>query len=158
MMIAGLKRAAKIFAVADALRDHVAAMGVERSAISVVGNGVDTRKFHTVDKTEARRTLGIPVDAQALISVGGLVERKGMHRVIECLPALRIRFPKLRYLIVGGASAEGDWSAKLKQMADDLGVADIVHFLGHVLPEKLNVPLSAADVFVLATRNEGWAN
>jgi glycosyltransferase involved in cell wall biosynthesis len=34
----------------------------------------------------------------------------------------------------------------------------VVHFLGHVPPDALNVPLSAADVFVLATRNEGWAN
>ena len=31
-------------------------------------------------------------------------------------------------------------------------------FLGTLPPEDLNVPLSAADVFVLATRNEGWAN
>jgi glycosyltransferase involved in cell wall biosynthesis len=27
-----------------------------------------------------------------------------------------------------------------------------------VPPERLSGPLSAADVFVLATRNEGWAN
>lgn len=158
MMIAGLNRAARVFAVADALRDHVVAMGVEHDHISVVGNGVDTRKFHQVDKAEARRKLGIPLDAQTLISVGGLVERKGMHRVLECLPELRKRFPKLRYLIAGGASIEGDWSEKLKRMAEDWGVTDIVHFLGPVAPEELKVPLSAADVFVLSTRNEGWAN
>jgi glycosyltransferase involved in cell wall biosynthesis len=33
-----------------------------------------------------------------------------------------------------------------------------VHFLGPLPPEELKRPLSAADVFVLATRNEGWAN
>jgi glycosyltransferase involved in cell wall biosynthesis len=37
-------------------------------------------------------------------------------------------------------------------------VADAVRFLGPVEPEALRVPLSAADLFVLATRNEGWAN
>ena len=31
-------------------------------------------------------------------------------------------------------------------------------FLGARAPDALNVPLCAADVFVLATRNEGWAN
>ena len=31
-------------------------------------------------------------------------------------------------------------------------------FLGALPPDELKVPLSAADVFVLATRNEGWAN
>ncbi len=33
-----------------------------------------------------------------------------------------------------------------------------MHFLGALPPESLKWPLSAADVFVLSTRNEGWAN
>jgi teichuronic acid biosynthesis glycosyltransferase TuaC len=33
-----------------------------------------------------------------------------------------------------------------------------VVFLGALSPEELKLPLSAAEVFVLATRNEGWAN
>jgi glycosyltransferase involved in cell wall biosynthesis len=33
-----------------------------------------------------------------------------------------------------------------------------VTFLGPLPPDALKQPLSAADVFVLATRNEGWAN
>jgi glycosyltransferase involved in cell wall biosynthesis len=37
-------------------------------------------------------------------------------------------------------------------------VAERVHFLGARAPEDLRWPLSAADVFVLPTRNEGWAN
>jgi glycosyltransferase involved in cell wall biosynthesis len=81
-----------------------------------------------------------------------------MHRVIECLPALRRHHPRIQYLIVGGASPEGDWGEKLRRQVDDLGLTDVVRFLGQVPPERLKVPLSASDVFVLATRNEGWAN
>jgi teichuronic acid biosynthesis glycosyltransferase TuaC len=158
MMLAGLQRAAKIFSVADALKRHVVAMGIAADKVLVVGNGVDTRKFHSVDKTGARRELGIPPDAQVLITVGGLVERKGMHRVIECLPLLKDRYPRIQYLVAGGASAEGDWGAKLQAMVADLGLNDAVRFLGPVPPEKLKVSLSAADIFVLATSNEGWAN
>jgi glycosyltransferase involved in cell wall biosynthesis len=33
-----------------------------------------------------------------------------------------------------------------------------VRFLGTLAPDELKLPLSAADLFVLATRNEGWAN
>jgi glycosyltransferase involved in cell wall biosynthesis len=43
-------------------------------------------------------------------------------------------------------------------MAANLGLADRVHFLGPVAPDDLKWPLSAADVFVLSSRNEGWAN
>ncbi len=39
-----------------------------------------------------------------------------------------------------------------------LALGDAVRFLGPMPPEQLAVPLSAADLFVLPTRNEGWAN
>jgi teichuronic acid biosynthesis glycosyltransferase TuaC len=119
---------------------------------------VDCEKFRPVDRSEARRALALSDNALVLVTVGGLTERKGFHRVIELLPALRRRFPGLVYLAVGGASAEGDWGPRLRQMVTDLALKDAVRFLGPVKPDQLRVPLSAADVFVLATRNEGWAN
>jgi teichuronic acid biosynthesis glycosyltransferase TuaC len=157
-MIRALERAVRIFAVSDSLKRHAATLGIASAKIVVVGNGVDTGKFHRLNRREARQKLDLAVDAPVLVSVGALVERKGFHRVIECLPALRRRFPGLRYLVVGGAGAEGDWSARLRSCVIDLGLQDCVVFLGTRAPEELSVPLSAADVFVLATRNEGWAN
>jgi teichuronic acid biosynthesis glycosyltransferase TuaC len=157
-LIKALQNATRIFAVSDSLKRHAASLGVGGDTILVVSNGVDTAKFHRVDRQAARRSLGLPLDAPVLVSVGALVERKGFHRVLECLPALRRRFPGLRYLVVGGAGPEGDWSARLRKSVNDLGLQDCVVFLGSLAPEELNVPLSAADVFVLATRNEGWAN
>jgi len=68
-------------------------LGIPDNKIRVVGNGVDTVKFHPVSRLEARAQFGINVDALVLISVGGLVERKGFHRVIECLPELKTYFP-----------------------------------------------------------------
>jgi teichuronic acid biosynthesis glycosyltransferase TuaC len=93
-----------------------------------------------------------------MISVGGLVERKGFHRVIECMPALLQHYPNLQYVIVGAAGPEGDYSENLRSQVRELGLVDRVHFVGSVAPQALKVPLSAADIFVLATRNEGWAN
>lgn len=157
-MIKALRRATRIFAVSDSLKRHAVSLGVAGDKILVVANGVDTAKFHRLDRRAARQRLGLPLDAPVLASVGALVERKGFHRVLECLPALRRRFPGLRYLVVGGAGPEGDWTAQLRQSVSDLGLQDCVVFLGTLAPEELNVPLSAADLFVLATRNEGWAN
>jgi glycosyltransferase involved in cell wall biosynthesis len=81
-----------------------------------------------------------------------------MHRVIEVMPALLERHPDLHYLIVGGASPEGDNRAELDALVARLGLDQYVHFLGTLPPDELKWPLSASDVFVLATRNEGWAN
>jgi teichuronic acid biosynthesis glycosyltransferase TuaC len=155
---AALQRADRVFSVSASLLEIAAGLGVDRARLQVVGNGVDTGKFHPVDRADARRALSLAGDAKVLVSVGGLTERKGFHRVIELLPALRAQFPGLVLLVVGGASAEGDWRARLEQQVAALGLQDCVRFLGTMPPEALKQPLSAADVFVLATRNEGWAN
>ncbi len=157
-MIAALGHATRIFAVSESLKRHAIDMGIDSQKIVVVTNGVDTLKFHRIEQAAARRSLGLRGEGPVLVSVGALVERKGFHRVLECLPELRRRFPGLRYLIVGGPGPEGDWSAELQRLVDDLGLRDCVAFLGSIAPEALKVPLSASDLFVLATRNEGWAN
>ena len=157
-MTKALGRASRIFSVSASLKRHAESLGAASERILVVGNGVDMAKFHRLPQQAARSRLGLPDGAPVLVSVGALVERKGFHRVMECLPALRQRFPGLRYLVVGGASPEGDWSAVLRQRAAELGLQDCVMFLGAVAPDELKAVLSAADVFVLATRNEGWAN
>jgi glycosyltransferase involved in cell wall biosynthesis len=153
-----LRHASKVFAVSDSLRRIALELGTPSSRSRTIGNGVDIERFHRLPVPEVRRQLGLPQDAQVLISVGGLVERKGFHRVIECLPALRRTFPQLHYLIVGGSSPEGDCSAQLREQVARLGLEACVHFLGPLPQDQLCKPLSAADVFVLATRNEGWAN
>lgn len=157
-MLTALKRAAQVFTVADSLKQHVVSIGADPGKILVVGNGVDSEKFYPLEKAEARKSLAIPADAKVLVSVGGLVERKGFHRVIEVLPEIIKSYPNLIYLIVGGGGPEGDIRLQLEGQVKNLGIKDNVRFLGSLSPEQLKVPLSAADVFVLATANEGWAN
>ncbi|MXS84923.1 glycosyltransferase family 4 protein [Nitrosomonas sp. HPC101] len=158
LMGKAMTRAVKIFSVSDSLRKIAVEIGIPKDKVLVVGNGVDLDKFYRVDRFEARRSLNIPENVPVLVSVGGLCERKGFHRVIGCLPDLIDAYPGIQFLIIGGASAEGDWTEKLKQLVAELKLEKNVRFLGVVPPDKLKVPLSAADIFVLATRNEGWAN
>lgn len=157
-LLAALQRARRVFSVSASLKALAVSLGIAEGKIRVVGNGVDTTKFHPVARGEARARLGLLPGEPVLVTVGGLTERKGFHRVIELLPRLRQSFPGLRYLVVGGASAEGDWGPRLRDQVRELGLQDAVHFLGTVQPEELKWVLGAADVFVLATRNEGWAN
>jgi glycosyltransferase involved in cell wall biosynthesis len=49
-------------------------------------------------------------------------------------------------------------TAELQRQVADAGLQGAVRFLGTLPPSELRRPLSAANVFVLATRNEGWAN
>ena len=151
-----MRSAARVFAVSDSLRQVGVGLGAEPARAIVVPNGVDTNRFRPLPRDEARRRLGIPPDARVLVTVGGLVRRKGFHRVIDRMAGLRARHGNVMYLVVGGASREGDDGPELRARAAGLG--DAVRFLGALPPDELRLPLSAADVFVLASANEGWAN
>lgn len=157
-MRTALDRAAHVFSVSDSLRQLAQQLGAPAGKVQVIGNGVDVAKFAPIARSEARARLGLPADAQVIVSVGALVPRKGFHRVIDCLPELIEQYPNLHYLVVGGASPEGNIAHELRAQAAELNVSDRVHFLGPVAPTELKYPLSSADVFVLATSNEGWAN
>jgi glycosyltransferase involved in cell wall biosynthesis len=158
LLLQAVARADRVISVADSLRQHVVRLGADARRIQVIGNGVDSARFAPVPRAEARAALGIPEAAPVLISVGALVERKGFHRVLDCLPGLLGQYPGLRYLIVGGGGPEGDWRDRLEAQVRELGLTAVVAFLGPLPPDELKYPLSAADIFVLATRNEGWAN
>jgi glycosyltransferase involved in cell wall biosynthesis len=153
-----LQEADRVFSVSGSLREVAVGLGIPAESVTVVGNGVDSTRFRSVDRRTARSALGLPESASVLITVGGLVERKGFHRVIECLPGLVTGGCDVHYLVVGSSGPEGDYSQTLKSMVARLGLGSRVHFLGAQSTEGVVQALSAADVFVLASRNEGWAN
>lgn len=152
------QRAEHAIAVSSSLHALAIGLGLPPDKGTTIGNGVDINRFYPIPRSEARLRLGLPAEAQIIISIGALVERKGFHRVIESIPALLAKHRELHYLIVGGPSPEGDMSALFHQQVLNLGLSDRVHFLGAMSPDELKWPLSAADAFVLASRNEGWAN
>jgi teichuronic acid biosynthesis glycosyltransferase TuaC len=158
VLSAALRWATRVFSVSESLRQVALSCGTPPDKVLVVGNGVDIGRFTPQPRTAARSALGIAPEARVLVTVGGLVERKGFHRVIAALPELHAQFPDLVYLVIGGPSPEGDWTDKLKAQVAELGLGDTVRFLGPLPSDTLCHPLSAADVFVLSTRNEGWAN
>lgn len=157
-IVAGLTAAGRVFAVSESLRKLAVSLGTAENKTLAVGNAVNVDRFHPVDRAEARARLGLGQDDPVIISVGWLIERKGFHRVIDCLPELLRRHPNLRYLIVGGATGADGMEEDLRKQVADLALDGHVFFLGPMKPDDLKWPLSAADLFVLATRREGWAN
>ncbi|ADC73008.1 glycosyl transferase group 1 [Thioalkalivibrio sp. K90mix] len=153
-----LEDAARVFSVASALRDEALDWGIEPDHLQVVGNGADLDRFKPEDRAQARQRLGLPAEGRFLISVGGLSERKGFHRVIATLPELLQQHRDLHLVIAGGGTPEGNNEAELRQQVQSLGLQDRVWFLGPVAPDALRFVYSAGDLFVLATRFEGWAN
>jgi teichuronic acid biosynthesis glycosyltransferase TuaC len=140
--------AAALVAVSAALKAALVALGAPREKVTVLRNGVDTSLFRPADRGAARSELGLT--RPTLLSVGHLIERKGHHRIIEAMP----RLPEFELLIAG----EGPQRGLLAGLIDRLGLAGRVRLLGARPHTELPSLYGAADILVLASSREGWAN
>ena len=139
--------------VCQALVDVLRGWGVDAARLQVIRNGVDTERFRPLPPAEARARLGLSGDP-LLLSVGHLVEVKGHDLTLEALARLAPQWPGIRLCFVG----DGPLRQSLQARAAALGVADRVRFAGAVPNDQLAAWYSAADLLVLASRSEGWAN
>jgi teichuronic acid biosynthesis glycosyltransferase TuaC len=143
-----MAEAAGLIAVSAALKQAMVDLGAPPDKVTVLRNGVDLAMFRPVDRAAARARLGLT--RPTLISVGHLIERKGHHRVIEALLSL----PECELLIVG----EGPERSRLAALVEQLGLGDRVRLLGARPHDELPELYGAADILVLASSREGWAN
>lgn len=89
--------------------------------------------------------------APTVLSVGRLVPRKGVDRLIDAIGRLVGRYPNLRLIIVG----EGPDGARLERLAISSGIAAHVEFLGRVDDAELGRRYAEAWCFAMPNRNEG---
>lgn len=115
--------------------------------VHVILPGADPERF-TSAMEESRRNRGGDREGPVLLSVARLVPRKGIDTVIEALPAILAVHPTARYVVVGS----GPDHPRLQQMAERVGVADHVQFVGDVPDDLLPSRYASADVFLLPTR------
>jgi glycosyltransferase involved in cell wall biosynthesis len=154
-----LRKASRIIAVSQSLKDVALSLGtVSPEKIRVVPNGVDVSRFRPGERAAARRRLGLPPDRTVLLSVGGLNEGKGQHRVVRLLPGLLKQHPDLLYVIVGSERPIDTTRPLLNRLIAEHGLRDHVLIAGECSHDDVPLWLAAADVLCLATRSEGWAN
>lgn len=151
LIVETARNAAASIGVCQALMDKLAELGVDRSKLLVMRNGVDLERFIPVERMRARQYLSLPLEKRILLSVGLLIERKGHHISIEAMKSL----PVDTELVIAGSGPE---RKELEQLAVRLGVAKQVKFVGQVPNDELKWWYSAADVLVLCSSREGWAN
>lgn len=98
----------------------------------------------------SRTTLGLPEDRFILITVGRLVARKAVDRLIRVLRELR---DSRAYLLVVGSGPELE---SLKALCGGLGVEDSVRFTGWIEDAEKWQLLRASDAYVSTSLHEGF--
>lgn len=139
----------KVVAVSKSTaNDLTCKIGMVRSKIQVIPNGVDVGRFQNTPKDY--RIINQLCHGEKIVGVvGRLVEGKGIQFLLRAMKSLLDDGMNVRLVIVG----EGEYRQELENQAKSYGIADKIEFAGSRADvEKFYVLF---DVFVLPSLFEG---
>lgn len=139
-------------------------MQADGRKIEVIPPGVDLDMFHPLDPAQAKRRVGISSGDSMVLFVGRIEPLKGADTLLRAMRLLRDRGampPSLCLSIIGGDPSEDPARqdaemGRLHALRDELGVGDLVTFLGKRDQDTLNNYYAAADVVVMPSHYESF--
>ncbi len=127
----------------------VAQEGCPRDRTWIIANGVDTERFSPRSSAQqVHHELGLPPGSPIVSIVAALRPEKNHELFLQAAAIIHQRMPEAHFLIVG----DGPRREMLEQMANRLGLRNVIHFLGtrHDIPDIL----ASSDVVVLSSHME----
>ena len=142
---------------------HCTAVGEARQAqrwiqerqAGVIPLLLDTEPYRILpSRATCRNTLPGRPGTPTIAFLGRLDRKKGIERLLEAVGLLRAAGRDVDVLIAG--SGPDAYKQQLKEVARAAGIAEHVHFLGHVVGADKTRVLRAADMFVLPSYQENF--
>ena len=140
----------QVIAISQQVKEHlIVDFKLKENKISVIHNGIDTKKFGDFSKRDKLRDKF----ARGADYVIGIIARlspvKGQTYLIRAMPQVVKRFPGTKLLIIG----QGKTEKLLIQEARGLGLEMSIVFIPEI--ENTQELLCALDVFVMPSLQEG---
>ena len=139
--------------------------GAVSDKISIVPPGVDLERFKPLPRAEARQALSQPPDRHMILFVGRIQPLKGIDILLQALALVKQRdaviAKDLRLAIIGGdPNSDGDLEQaefkRLDALRAELGLDDLVTFLGAKDQDTLVYYYSAAEMVVMPSHYESF--
>lgn len=133
--------------------------------IEIIPPGVDISRFYPIPKDEAKAVIDLPLNSRVILFVGRIEPLKGVETLIRALAELHKRGLLEKYLydlvVIGGdpnvspelMNAE---MKRLQTLVQNLGINEVVLFLGKRAQDMLPYYYSAADVLVMPSHYESF--
>jgi len=142
----------KVFAVSNYIKKKLEKAGVDSKKILVFNNGVSLEEFETEQVDEEIINKYNLKGKKIILIVSRLVARKGHDMIIRTLPKVLEKVPNAIYLIAG----DGSRRSFLEDLTTRFNLEDNVIFLGFVPHKHLPRLYNSCDVFIMASREEGF--
>jgi len=153
-VIKTLRMADKVIAVSIDLAKKCVELGVKPEKIRVIRDGVNMGEFRCLDKIQARRTLGLPLDTEIILYVGHLWRIKGVTKLVKAVRPILEKRKDLMLIFVG----RGDQEDRIAREAGTLLSLGKIRLVGDKPPEEIPIWMNAADLLVLPSLSEGLPN
>ncbi len=146
-----VRLADKIICVSRATRKECLQKNISPLKLQVVPNGINDIFFINKPKKETKRclekTFKISIkNKQILLSVGRLIERKGIHLFIKnTLPLVLNKHPNLLYIIAG----KGKMKKTINHLIRKKKLKDKVLLLDEINQEQLKLLYNSANIFIM---------
>ena len=122
--------------------------------VAAIDLGTDPAHFTPARDIGALRAKLDIGEGPVLLTVARLVPHKGQDTGIRAVASLARAFPTLRYVLVG----EGHDEQRLRDLADDLNVADRIVFAGALSDDDVAEAYATASVYVGLSRVDRGVN
>ncbi|WP_020590391.1 glycosyltransferase family 4 protein [Kiloniella laminariae] len=127
--------------------DYLRSLSPDNDRVDLVYHGLDFARFDVKDHQALLRNGTRTDQPVVLISVGRAVAKKGYDDLLKALSLLPKEL-KWRFIHIGG----GTLSKNLKSLAQKLGIAENITWMGAQPQEVVLEQYREADIFVLASR------
>jgi glycosyltransferase involved in cell wall biosynthesis len=145
-----LRHAGALTAITEDCRSHALRAGAPGESLHLVFNGTDLRRFSPAPG--GTRPVDPRFGPHMIFACRQLFPRKGIRFLIQAAAQLKPRFPDLKVVLAG----DGFERPALIELAESLGVARDVTFLGWVPNSDLPPYYRAAAVSVIPSLEEGF--
>lgn len=139
--------------------------GADPHKIGVISPGVDLRRFHPIDKNLAKTAIGASEHNRLILFVGRVEPLKGIDTLLRAMALVARRHPDWTcntcVAIIGGNPSRGEQAenaemARLQALRAELGIGDLVTFLGAKDQDTLQYYYSAAEMVVMPSHYESF--
>ncbi|RLC93561.1 MAG: glycosyltransferase family 1 protein, partial [Chloroflexi bacterium] len=137
--------------------------GADPASIRVISPGVDTERFHPIPAAHAKERIGLCEDCCVILFVGRIEPLKGIDNLLRAIAQVVGKRPDLRagliVPIIGGDPDrihEDDEMVRLQELREELGIGDVVTFLGAKDQDTLQYYYSAAEMVVMPSDYESF--
>ena len=138
-----------VIAPADYVKKELIEFGVKKP-ITVIPNGVNTKRFKPQKNNYLRNKLGIPKGDKIVIYVGRIAREKSIDFLIHTFANVARQEKNIHFVIVG----DGPERKNLERLVNKLKISDRVFLLGFVDHKDVAKIYQSADVFVFSSKTE----